>query len=193
VGRRPGVQEDRPEDGERADLAAALEEAADPGGANLCRRQLSRLDMARSYRHLLRFKRDRKGRVVDESEAERNLRELIPTRFSSSDNTLSRWLHVLDLPLVFQQAVDEGRLPLTLAVRVAGLKAAEQAQIAARVQAGEAPAKSSSTTSAPRANATARPTTPWLPSTVIWCTGSMISTAGSMPFRRIWSLSGASG
>src|SRR5262249_36640132 len=81
--------------------------------ANLHRRQLSRLDMARSYRHLLQLAKDRKGRPVNKDQAERNLRELITARFKVSSKTLDRWLHVLDLPLILQEAVEDYTLPMT--------------------------------------------------------------------------------
>ncbi len=125
----------------RHDLAAAGPEAVEARliEANLYRRQLIRLDMARSYRHLMRFARDNRGRVLGESRAEQSVRKLIAERFRVSEKTLSRWLHVLDLPLVLQQAVDEDRLPLTVAVRVAGLAPAVQKKIAERVGQGEAP------------------------------------------------------
>jgi ParB-like chromosome segregation protein Spo0J len=125
----------------RHDLAKAGPEAIERRliESNLFRRQLTRLDMARSYRHLMRFARDKKGRPVKEAQAEQNLRELIRKRFRVSDKTLDRWLHVLDLPLSLQEAVEEDRLPLTLAVRVASLKPAVQEQVAERVRQGEAP------------------------------------------------------
>src|SRR5262249_10639866 len=56
-----------------------------------------------------------------------------------SNKTLDRWLHVLDLPLSLQEAVEEDRLPMTLAVRVASLDPAAREQIAERVSQGEAP------------------------------------------------------
>jgi hypothetical protein len=104
--------------------------------ANLIRRQLSKLDMVRSYRHLKKLTRDRWGHQPDERKVKGDLRDIIAERFGVSGRTLDRWLRVLELPLSLQQAVDEGTLKLTDAVKVAGLDKKAQQQIAKDVGAG---------------------------------------------------------
>jgi ParB-like chromosome segregation protein Spo0J len=125
----------------RHDLAAAGPQAVEARliEANLYRRQLSKLDMVRSYRHIRRLLRTRYGALAEKNEVKGDLRDLIAQRFGVSGRTLDRWLQVLELPLPIQQAVDDGRLPMTQAVKVATLERKVQTQIAGRIDSGESP------------------------------------------------------
>jgi len=101
--------------------------------ANLYRRQLSKLDMVRSYQHLKRLSKNGRGRSLSKDEATGDLRDIIAKRFGASGRTLDRWLQVLRLPMPLQQSVDEGSLKLTEAVKVAALDKKDQIQIADQI------------------------------------------------------------
>jgi ParB-like chromosome segregation protein Spo0J len=122
----------------RRDLEEAGREAVEARliEANLVRRQLSKFDMARSYLHLKKMARDKRGNLLREDKVKGDMRDLLGKRFGASGRTLDRWLKVLELPLLLQQAVDEGTLKLTEAVKVAGLDKKAQQQIAKDVGAG---------------------------------------------------------
>jgi ParB/RepB/Spo0J family partition protein len=125
----------------RQDLKAAGPEAVEARliETNLYRRQLSRLEMVSSYRHLKRIARDERGHQAHENKVKGDLRDMIAKRFGVSGRTLDRWLQVLDLPLPIQLAVDDGRLPLTQAVKIAVLGADASYQLKSRLEAGEDP------------------------------------------------------
>jgi ParB-like chromosome segregation protein Spo0J len=124
----------------RRDLEEAGRQAAEKRliETNLHRRQLSRLDMVRSYRHLKQIARDKWGRQPHEHKVKGDLRDLIAARFGVSGRTLDRWLRVLELPMLLQAAVEEGSLKLTDGVRVAALPEKVREQIASRVAAARA-------------------------------------------------------
>jgi ParB-like chromosome segregation protein Spo0J len=124
----------------RADLAEAGPEAVEARviEANLYRRQLTRLDLVRSYRELKRLTKNRWGQSRSEGQVKGDLRDVIARRFSPpvSGRTLDRWLQLLDLPMSIQEAVDAGSLKLTEAVKVAALEADAQAQVAKEISKG---------------------------------------------------------
>jgi ParB family chromosome partitioning protein len=107
----------------RRDLAEAGEQAVEERliEANLHRRQLSPLDMVRSYEALKRLEQGRGGRAAGTGAAKGDLRDSLAKRFGRSGRTLDRWLQVLRLPLELQAAVDGGALKLTVAVKAAML------------------------------------------------------------------------
>jgi ParB family transcriptional regulator, chromosome partitioning protein len=107
--------------------------------ANLHRRQLSRLDMVRSYRHIKQLAKNQRGRSPSKDKIKGDLRDILAKRFGLSGRTLDRWLQVLELPMPIQEAVSQDKLPLTLAVKVAVMSTKIQAQIAERIKAGENP------------------------------------------------------
>jgi ParB-like chromosome segregation protein Spo0J len=104
--------------------------------ANLCKRRMSRLDVARSFQRLKSLARG-KGKYDATRKVRGDVRDLLAERFGLSGRSLDRWLQVLELPLPVQVAFDDGKLPLTLAVKVDALEAEVQATIARRIQAGE--------------------------------------------------------
>jgi ParB-like chromosome segregation protein Spo0J len=125
----------------REDLAAEGEEAVEARliEANLHRRHLSKLDMVRCYRRLKEMERNSRGRKKSAKEVAGDVRDLIAQRFGVSGRTLDRWLQVLELPLPLQEAVEDGRLALVVAVRVQAHDAEQQSEIAKQVADGEDP------------------------------------------------------
>jgi ParB-like chromosome segregation protein Spo0J len=125
----------------RDDLAEAGPEAVEIRliEANLYRRQLSRLDLVRSYRELKRLARNKRGKRVSEEQAKGDLRDLIGKRFNPpvSGRTLDRWLQVLDLPMPVQEAVEHGEVKLTDAVKLAGLNGTVKEKIAKELAEGK--------------------------------------------------------
>src|SRR5262249_4913775 len=107
--------------------------------ANLYRRQLSRLDLVRSYEALLRVARNGRGQSRPTTRSYKgDLRDQVAQRFKPpvSGRTLDRWLQILRLPLEIQTAVDTGSMKLTDALKVAALDPRAQAQIAADLARG---------------------------------------------------------
>jgi ParB family chromosome partitioning protein len=104
---------------------------------NLHRRQMTSLDIARSWQRLKQLAKDRKGKPLGAANVKGDLRDLLAERFGLSGRTLDRWLQVITMPMPLQEAVDQDKLPLTLAVKAAVLGPEVQAKIARRIQAGE--------------------------------------------------------
>jgi ParB family chromosome partitioning protein len=86
--------------------------------ANLYRRQMSRLDMVRSYQRLKSLAKS-KGRYDASMDIKGDLRDMLAKRFGMSGRNLDRWLQVLTLPLTLQEAVDQNTLKLIEAVKIA--------------------------------------------------------------------------
>jgi ParB-like chromosome segregation protein Spo0J len=126
----------------RSDLASAGPEAIERRmvESNSHRRQLSMLDVARNYRHLLAITTNRHGRTPSPVIVEGDLRDLIGKRFGISGRTVSRWLKILELPLALQTAVESGQLQLTTGCKIAALDPQDRELIAERIEAGEVPA-----------------------------------------------------
>jgi len=123
----------------RDDLVKAGPEAIESRviEANLHRRQLSRLDTVRSYRFLLERARKPNGSRLHKDEVKGDLRDRVAQRFGTSGKTMERWVKVLDLPIALQQLVDDGPLPMTVAIKLVNLPVETLDDIAARIGKGE--------------------------------------------------------
>ena len=123
----------------RYDLARASPEAIEREflADNVHRRHLDPLSKAHAALRIYELDRGREGRLTPFQEAA--AREHIAKLFAWSGRTLLRYWTVLRGPKEIQDALREGKLPLVLAARVAGLSEADQAAIVARIIAGEAP------------------------------------------------------
>ncbi len=108
--------------------------------ANLTRRQLGMIEQARHYQELLFLERRKGSRCVDRQDVKGDLRDLVAERFGVSGRTLDRWLLLLTLPPPVQQAVGDGRLALTLALKLWALDKGVVAGVANAIEAGEPPA-----------------------------------------------------
>jgi ParB family chromosome partitioning protein len=127
----------------RSDLEAAGPEAVEARliESNLTRRQLTKLDMVRSYQRLKELARSQNGRLASTPGARGDVRDQLAKRFGVCGRTLDRWQQVTELPLALQQAVDQSRLPLTAAVKLVGLSQEVLLQIARRLSQGESARK----------------------------------------------------
>jgi hypothetical protein len=115
---------------------------------NLMRRHQSKLAQARIYKRLLEIERagrekrfTRRGREIPERPLGIETRDLLARQFDVSGRTLDRWCRVLELPLEIQQAVENERLPLTVAAGLASLKRGEPEKVAAEIRGGMEPRK----------------------------------------------------
>jgi ParB-like chromosome segregation protein Spo0J len=122
----------------RRDLAKAGPDAVKQRliEANLHRRQLSRLDMVRSYEALKRLGKGRAGQGAGAGAVKGDLRDILAKRFKLSGRSLDRWLQVLKLPIELQAAVDDGALKLTVAVQAAAEPKAKLDKAAEEVRKG---------------------------------------------------------
>jgi ParB/RepB/Spo0J family partition protein len=99
---------------------------------NLHRRQLGKLAVAQCYRRLRQL-----SNGENKPRGSGDVRDLLAERFHVSGRTLDRWEQLLDSPMEIQQAVDEGRLALTLASKVVTLSSKHQQVIVQQILAGE--------------------------------------------------------
>jgi ParB family chromosome partitioning protein len=126
------VREDLAEEG---DVAVELRIISD----NLHRRQLDKLDLARSYRRLRELEQDL---PPDERKAScsGDLRDILARKLGSqSGRNHDRYLRVLQTPPEVQEAFSQGKLSLVEAGKVAGLSLDAQHSIAAAIRAGQKP------------------------------------------------------
>jgi ParB-like chromosome segregation protein Spo0J len=100
---------------------------------NLLRRQLGHMAKARAGEALVKLQRHG-GR----SEGN-HVRDQVGKQLGISGRHLSRYLQLLSLPRILQDAIDVGSLPMATASRIAGLPPDQQEAIAATVEAGEDP------------------------------------------------------
>lgn len=105
--------------------------------SNRNRQHLTKLQQARIARRLYEIEQNREPGSLRDWEAE-EARDRVGKQIGMSGRNLQRYWNVLDAPHGVQQSFDEGRLPLTIASRVAGLSNEEQDQIAQRIADGEA-------------------------------------------------------
>jgi len=108
--------------------------------ANLTRRQLGMIEQARHYQELLLLERRKESRFADRHDVKGDLRDLVAARFGVSGRTLDRWLLLLTLPPPVQQAVGDGRLALTLALKLWSLDENVVAGVARAIESGDPPA-----------------------------------------------------
>jgi len=102
---------------------------------NVNRRQMGPLALARCYKHLKTL-----GRKHLLGFEQQDLRDLIGKRLGLAGRSLDRNLRVVELtPVEVQDAVEAGKLPLTVAEKVAGLPRADKEQIAAEIRNGGDP------------------------------------------------------
>jgi ParB/RepB/Spo0J family partition protein len=106
---------------------------------NLNRRQLGRLAKARLYKRLRELERGGgDGRLPGEQG--QDLRDRLGERLGVSGRTLDRCRRIVErTPLEVQDAVDAGRLPLTLAGEVANLNRAQREKIGNEIRQGGDP------------------------------------------------------
>jgi hypothetical protein len=123
----------------RADLADEDAIAQRLIETNLHRRQMSVMEMVRSYRHLLSIRSRVTGRRRSANRDRRDLRDKIAERFGYSGRTLSRWMQISELPLRIQAAVEADQVPMTVAVKVATMDRATVNTIVERLENGEGP------------------------------------------------------
>jgi hypothetical protein len=89
------------------------------------------------------------------------LDEQVAAWLGVSVRNAQRYLRVLETPLEVQQAFAAGKLPLTVAGRIAGLRADDRAELADAIRAGEKPAKAAARFVKAAPNTHARAYTAW--------------------------------
>ncbi|MBL9162072.1 MAG: ParB N-terminal domain-containing protein [Planctomycetaceae bacterium] len=100
---------------------------------NLHRRHLSKLQQARAYLEFLKVSKDR---PVPPG---RERRDLVAAYFGCSGRRMERLVRILETPRAVQEAYEAGKLKQVTAESVAGLRPAQQHEIAAAIEAGECP------------------------------------------------------
>jgi len=122
----------------RDDLVAQGDEAVERRfiESNFNRRQLTPLEQARCYRKLKQMQKTKYGQPNVSGE----LRDYLAKQFDMSGRNMDRWEKLLNAPREVQDAVGQKKLKLVDGGRVASLRPEQQAEIASRIQAGEAPA-----------------------------------------------------
>ncbi|MDP6556934.1 MAG: ParB/RepB/Spo0J family partition protein [Pirellulaceae bacterium] len=125
------IRDDLEEEGETAIERRMIDD-------NLNRRQLDPLQVARCCRRVKELERQ-VGPGELSCGAKVDLRDRIGKRLGMSGRNLDRYLRVLDTPPAVQRAVSEGRLPLAMAGKVAGMKDELQSKISLRIESGEPP------------------------------------------------------
>jgi ParB/RepB/Spo0J family partition protein len=126
------VRDDLAEAGEAATVEEMIRD-------NLDRRQLGPIDIARCYHEVRRLHSRCPWDLEWEQKAD--LRDQLAARFGKSGRTLDRYRRLLKTPRVVQDAVQDGRLTLSLGNFVAGQDRETQDVIAERIAAGESPKK----------------------------------------------------
>ncbi len=102
---------------------------------NLNRRQLDRLEMARSYRRLQELADELPPGQRHRYQYGR-LRDVLGRRLGMSGRTLDRLVRILDTPMEIQEAFRRGDLPVVIAEKVAGLPQEVQRGIAEELRQG---------------------------------------------------------
>lgn len=102
--------------------------------ANLNRRHLSKLSLARLYKAM----RDLEGQGR-QRRGQGKLRDEIGARLGMSGRQLDRLLQLLELPLELQQAMERKQIPAAAALHVAQLSPELQQEILATIRRGENP------------------------------------------------------
>lgn len=105
--------------------------------ANLTRRQLDPIGKARAIKALSELEQTRKGIPLQAS----TFREHLAAQLGGgiSGRTVDRYLQLLTLPMPVQDAVSQGFLPMTQALKLTQLPKATREEVAARIAAGESP------------------------------------------------------
>jgi ParB/RepB/Spo0J family partition protein len=108
--------------------------------ANLTRRQLDPVARARIYTEIAQRDAWKRGDTSDFTH-EMEFREWLAERIGGglSGRTVGRYLQLLRLPREVQDAVSNGQLPMTLALKVESLEDHEQQAVAERIAAGDFP------------------------------------------------------
>lgn len=116
----------------RYDLAAAKPAVIEREflSENLNRRQLGPVARARVAARLFELEQAKKHHVDSDGS---QMRERVGKMLDTSGRTVSRYLALLKTPIEVQNAVDAGALPMTVALRVAGLAPEKQLEIAERM------------------------------------------------------------
>lgn len=116
----------------RYDLAAAKPAMIEREflSENLNRRQLGPVARARVAARLFELEQAKKHHVDSDGS---QMRERVGKMLDTSGRTVSRYLALLKTPIEVQNAVDAGALPMTVALRVAGLAPKKQLEIAERI------------------------------------------------------------
>jgi ParB-like chromosome segregation protein Spo0J len=117
----------------RYDLAAAKPAVIEREflSENLNRRQLGPMARARVAARLVTLEQEKKHRVDGD---ESHLRERVGKMLGASGRTVSRYLALLKTPIDVQNAVDQDVLPMSVALRFAGLAPEKQLEIVERVK-----------------------------------------------------------
>ena len=106
--------------------------------SNLIRRQLDPLSKARALQSLMEIEYQRKGKELNaqhDGDFRDQLAELLGGNVSG--RTIDRYLQLLRLPQVIQDAVSSGDLPMTKALKVESLDEDSQEEIVRRIAIGE--------------------------------------------------------
>lgn len=113
--------------------------------ANVVRRHMSNLGKARCYKYMVEHERKQAAkpgrRLRDTPQARGDRRDKLGKMLGCSGRTLDRLLRVLETPLEVQQAVEDKKLKLQEAGRVADLPDVLQAKVAAAIRNGHDPRK----------------------------------------------------
>ncbi len=102
---------------------------------NLLRQQLGPLAVARCFQ--MEQALSRTGNRRQFATAGGDLRDRLAKRYGLSGRQMQRYVELLRLPRVLQAAVDQGRLPMTLAARL--LNSSHEQEVADAVEAGADP------------------------------------------------------
>ncbi len=113
----------------RTDLEQRGQKACDDRfiEANLDRRQLSKLQIARCWQVL-------RGNLQSAAREGSSLRDFLASKFGCSGRNLDRWLAVLDAPLLVQNLCDAGKIKLVDAGKISRLPADLQAKLVRRLE-----------------------------------------------------------
>jgi ParB/RepB/Spo0J family partition protein len=104
---------------------------------NLYRRQLGLIALGRCYLRLKHLERQYQGGRLSAQE-QGDLRDRLGRRLGKSGRTLDRLLRIIECtPLEVQDAVERGKLPMTLALQVASLGNHQRDELAQAIHAGE--------------------------------------------------------
>ncbi len=123
----------------RHDLAESNEAAIEYRviDANLNRRQLKVLEVARLYRRVRQLMRANPGRMPSADE-QGDLRDRVAAKLGSrSGRTLDRYLQLLDLPVAIQRAFEAKQLTMTAALGLLKLAEEDQRNLAAEIEDGK--------------------------------------------------------
>jgi ParB-like chromosome segregation protein Spo0J len=105
---------------------------------NFARRQQDRLGQARAAVGLYRIERAEKGRSVSRDPfCDEELRDRVGQLVGMSGRNLQRYFNILSAPIEVQDAFQDRKIKLIDASKVVNLPAKQQAELAARLRAGE--------------------------------------------------------